>query len=197
MSTNLLVLIVVVAVLVIGIISIYNGLVKRKVATQDAASNIIVILKQRADLLPNLVETVKGYAKHEQTTFSDVTAARASINTMASQGSSVDPSELAKNANFFSNSLARLLAVSENYPDLKANQNFLRLQETIEHTENSLVQARRFFNGTVREYETKRQVFPANIIANVANFKTIEFYDDEAAKESAKGLDSSDIKVSF
>ncbi|MDR2082733.1 MAG: LemA family protein [Candidatus Ancillula trichonymphae] len=194
---NALIVVTVVVVLVVAVIGIYNGLIKCRVATQDAASNIIVILKQRADLLPNLVETVKGYAKHEQTTLSDVTTARAQINAMASQGSSVDSSELAKNANFFSNSLARLLAVSESYPDLKANQNFLKLQETTEHTENSLVQARRFFNGTVREYETKRQVFPSNIIADIANFKPIEFYDDENAKESAKGLDSSDVKVSF
>jgi LemA protein len=186
-----------VAVVILAVIFTYNGLVKRRIATSDAASNIIVILKQRADLLPNIVEAVKGYAKHEQTTLTNITTARASINSMASQGNKVDPSELAKNANFFSNSLARLLAVSENYPDLKANQNFLHLQETIEHTENSLVQARRFFNGTVREYETKRQVFPSNIIASVANFKPIDFYNDEKAEESAKGLDSSDIRVSF
>jgi LemA protein len=140
---------------------------------------------------------VKGYAAHESGVFDDVAKARSNVDSLAEAGKKVDPAQLNEVANNFTGALSRLMAVAENYPELKANQNFSQLQDTIEHTENSLEQARRYFNGVVREYNTKRQVFPNVIFAGLFGFKEIDFFGDEKADEMAKGLGTTDVKVEF
>ncbi len=169
---------IVILALLFGVV-IYNSLVKSKVRVDEAWSDITVQLKRRYDLIPNLVNTVKGYATHEKTVFENVTAARA--NAMNAQG----PKEQAKAENAFSETLKSLFAVSENYPDLKANVNFLELQRELSDTENKLQAARRFYNGTVLELNTAVESFPSNIIANMFKFVKSEFFalDEEAAKK--------------
>jgi len=167
------------ALLVIIIVAIYNGLVKAKIRTDEAWSDITVQLKRRGDLIPNLVSTVKGYAKHEKEVFENVTKARTAV--MNAQG----PAETAKADNMFEDALKSLFAVAENYPDLKANENFKHLQEELVDTEDKIQAARRFYNGSVRDLNTKIQVFPTNMIAGMLGFKQREFFEVDEA-EAAK-----------
>jgi LemA protein len=168
-------------VVVIGafIWSTYNGLVTLKVRVDEAWSDITVQLKRRLDLIPNLVNTVKGYAAHESGVFEKVTEARA--NALNAQG----VKETAAAENQFEGALKSLFAVSEAYPDLKANQNFMELQQELVDTEDKIQAARRFYNGGVRDLNTKIQIFPNNIFAKMLGFTQRDFYEveDQAAVE--------------
>lgn len=176
--TVLFIIIAVVVILGIVLAAMYNGLVRLNVRADEAWSDITVQLKRRADLIPNLVQTVKGYASHEKTVFEDVTAARAATVNAAGQG----PAEAAKAENQFQTAMKSIFAVAEAYPDLKANQNFLDLQAQLTDTEDKIQASRRFYNGVVRDFNTKRKVFPTSIFAGMLGFnKDKEFFDvDEA-----------------
>jgi LemA protein len=151
----------------------YNGLVKLKIRVDEAWSDITVQLKRRLDLIPNLVNSVKGYAKHESDVFEKVTEARA--NALNAQG----VKETAAAENQFEGALKSLFAVAESYPDLKANENFIQLQQELVDTEDKIQASRRFYNGGVRDLNTKIQVFPNNIFAGMLGFKQREFFEVE------------------
>lgn len=159
----------------------YNGLVKLKVRVEEAWSDITVQLKRRADLIPNLIETVKGYAAHEKEVFQRVTEARSAVMDATQKG----PAETAKAENMFESALKSLFAVAEAYPDLKANENFLQLQNELVDTEDKIQAARRFYNSGVRDLNTKIEMFPSNIVAGIFNFAKREFFevDDMASVE--------------
>jgi LemA protein len=163
----------------------YNSLVTLKVRVDEAWSDITVQLKRRLDLIPNLVETVKGYAKHESSVFEDVTEARA--NALNAQG----VKETAAAENQFEGALKSLFAVAEAYPDLKASQNFIELQQELVDTEDKIQASRRFYNGGVRDLNTKIQKFPSNLIAGMFGFKNREFYqlDDAEQKQAEQPVD--------
>ena len=167
------------AVLLIGA---YNGLVRRRNRTEEAWSDIEVQMKRRYDLIPNVVETVKGYAAHEKNVLESVTNAR----TSAMGATNAQEKLQAENA--LSSTLKTLFAVAENYPELKANANFLDLQRELADTENKLQSARRFYNSMVRDYNTMIQTFPSALIANAFNFMKKDFFglEDEAAREPVK-----------
>jgi LemA protein len=159
----------------------YNSLVTLKIRVDEAWSDITVQLKRRLDLIPNLVETVKGYAKHESGVFEKVTEARA--NALNAQGVKAT----ADAENQFEGALKSLFAVAEAYPDLKASQNFIELQQELVDTEDKIQASRRFYNGGVRDLNTKIQKFPSNIIAGMFGFKNREFYQlDEAEQKQAE-----------
>jgi LemA protein len=180
MTTITWVILIVIAVLAFAIIGMYNSLIRLKNRVSEAWADIDVQLKRRHDLIPNLVETVKGYAAHEQGTFEKVTAARTAA--MAAHESGDTKSQVAAE-NALSSTLKTIFALSENYPDLKANTNFLELQRELSDTENKIQAARRFYNGNVRDFNTKLQVFPTNIMAGMLNFKSFEYFEIEDAKE--------------
>ncbi len=159
----------------------YNRLVRLRFRANEAISDIDVQLKRRYDLIPNLVETVKGYAGHEKSVLENVTKARAAV----AQGG--DPLERAEKENILSSTLKTLFAVAENYPDLKANANFLELQRELSDTENKIQASRRFYNTTVRDLNTKIQTFPTKVIAGMLGFKEMKFFEaGEAEKEAPK-----------
>ena len=168
----------VIVVLVIWIISIYNGLVAMRQRVNQAFSDIDVQTKQRHDLIPNLVETVKGYASHERGTLEAVVQARNAAIT--AQGGGVAAQAAAENA--LTGALRQLFALSEAYPDLKANQNFMQLQAELSDIENKIAAARRFFNNAVQEYNTGIEQFPAALIAGPLGFQRREFFDVAEAR---------------
>ncbi len=170
-----------VAVVLLFVWITYNGLVKLKIRVDEAWSDITVQLKRRADLIPNLVESVKGYAKHESGVFEAVTEARTAI--MSAAGKS--PKETAAAENQFEGALKSLFAVAENYPQLRATENYQQLQQELVDTEDKVQAARRFYNGGVRDLNTKIQVFPNNIFARMLGFSQREFFevDDMASVE--------------
>ncbi|HEX5587679.1 MAG TPA: LemA family protein [Acidimicrobiia bacterium] len=172
--TVVVIVIVVLVVLLVGwAILSYNGLVSKRNRVDNAWSQIDVQLKRRHDLIPNLVETVKGYASHERQTLEAVTQARA--NAINAQG----PADQAQAENVLSGALKSLFAVSEAYPDLKANQNFLNLQEEVTSTEDRIAYSRQFYNDSVLTFNTKIQQFPSVILANMFNFTARDFFDAE------------------
>ena len=160
-------------------IATYNGLVRRRNQVKNAWAQIDVQLKRRYDLIPNLMETVKGYMKHERETLEAVTNAR----NLAQQMSSAGAGERGKAEGELSSALARLLVVVENYPDLKANQNFLALQEELTSTENKISFSRQYYNDSVLRYNNQTQMFPSNIIASMTGFKASEFFEVTLAAE--------------
>jgi LemA protein len=176
---------IVIAIVIIAIF-LYNSLIRSRNRVDEAWSDIDVQLKRRYDLIPNLVETVKGYAAHESGVFEKVTAAR----TQAMNASSLN--EKLKDENMLSGALKSLFAVAEAYPDLKANQNFMQLQSDLTDTEDKIQAARRFYNGTVRDFNTKIQVFPTSLFASMLNFKTREFFGIDE-----KGPEGQPVKVQF
>lgn len=186
---SLILLGLIVMIIVVGV-GIYNTLVKMRVRVDEAWSDIDVQLKRRYDLIPNLVETVKGYAKHESQTLQDVMEARSkatSITVDASHATAADMAALAGAQQGLSGALGKLFAVAENYPDLKANQNFLQLQNDLTDTEDKIQAARRFYNGTVRDYNTKVETVPSNIVANIFSFVKREFFEiADNEKENVK-----------
>ena len=169
-------IIVVLAVVAAWLIFVFNSLIRLKNRTQEAFSDIDVQLKRRHDLIPNLIETVKGYAKHEQGLFENVTKAR----TKAINASGAE--EKGKAENMLSQTLKSIFAVAENYPDLKASQNFLKLQDELSDTENKIQAARRFYNGNVRDFNTKMEVFPNNLVGGMLGFKNFEFFQAESGE---------------
>jgi LemA protein len=178
---GLIILIVVVVVLIGGAVLGFNGLVRRRNRTQEAWSQIDVELKRRHDLIPNLVETVKGYAAHEQGTFEAVTAARAGA---VSAGSTGDPSKVAPAENLLTQSLRSLFAVAENYPQLRAVESFLQLQEQLTATEDKLEFARRYYNTSARDYNVALQSFPRNLLAGTLGFHPVGFFQTDEAERA-------------
>jgi LemA protein len=177
------IILVVLAVLIVAVIAIYNSLVRANVRTDEAWSDITVQLKRRLDLIPNLVETVKGYASHEKEVFENVTKARA--NTLNAQG----VADTAKAENQFEQALKSLFAVSENYPQLRATENFQQLQAELVDTEDKIQAARRFYNGAARDLNIKIKVFPTNIFAGMLGFKPREFYETEDLATAQQPVD--------
>lgn len=173
--TPLIIAIIVAAVLILAIITMYNTLVKMKIRVEEAWSDITVQLKRRYDLIPNLVNTVKGYAKHEKEVFENVTNARA--NAMNAQGKGVQATAQAENQ--FEQALKSLFAVAENYPQLRATENFQQLQAELTDTEDKIMASRRFYNGSARDLNIKIDTFPSNIIAKMFGFKKREFFEVE------------------
>lgn len=161
------------------IAAMYNSLVRTNTRVDEAWSDITVQLKRRADLIPNLVETVKGYASHEKETFQKVTDARTAM--MNAQG----PVEAAKADNMFQAALKSIFAVAEAYPELKANENFKALQDELVDTEDKIQASRRFYNGSVRDLNIKVKVFPTNIFAGMLGFKVREFFELEEDQATA------------
>ncbi len=184
MQTTFILVGVLVAI-VLWLIGIYNSLIRLKNRVDEAWSDIDVQLKRRYDLIPNLVETVKGYATHEKELFTKVTEAR----SKAMQAGSLK--DKAEAENMLSDTLKSLFAVAENYPQLRASENFAKLQDELSDTENKIQAARRFYNGMVRDFNTKIQVFPNNIIAGTLGFKSREFFEVAEAKER------DNVKVQF
>ena len=176
MSIILIILIVIILIILASIVLHYNGLVTARNKVKNAWAQIDVQLNRRADLIPNLVETVKGYAGHEKTVFEDVTAARAGL--MNANG----VKEINEANNQLSETLKTLFAVAENYPELKANENFKELQAQLSQTEDKIAYSRQFYNDTVLMYNNKCQTFPSNIIASLFGFKEADFF--EAAGEA-------------
>lgn len=177
-------LIIIIAVLGLFIWWLYNSIVVAKIRINEALSQIDVQLKRRTDLIPNLVQTVKGYAKHEKELFEKVSKERANLVSAHS------PGEKAEANNQLSRTLKSIFAVAEAYPELKASQNFLELQEELSDTENKIAYARQFYNSNVLDYNSKLQVFPNVLIARLFNFKEAEFF---AATEEEKKA----VKVEF
>ena len=174
---------IIILIVVVGwLLSAYNSLVRRRNQVKEAWSDIDVQLKRRYDLIPNLVETVKGYARHEREAFENVTAARS-----AAMGAKA-PADKAQAENMLTSSLKTLFAVAEAYPDLKANANFLDLQRELSDTENKIQAARRFYNTNVRDYNTAVQTVPTNVIAGAFGFTPEEYFEleEEAAKNAPK-----------
>lgn len=178
-----------VALVLIWLWATYNGLIKAKLRSDEALSDITVQMKRRIDLIPNIVESVKGYAKHEKGVFTEVTKAR----TEAMKAPAGDLAAQAKSDDMLSGALKSLFAVSENYPELKANTNFLQLQQELVDTEDKIQASRRFYNGNVRDFNIKLQVFPTNMIANMLGFKPYTFFD-VAANEKAATEKPVDVK---
>jgi LemA protein len=178
--------VVIIIVVIVGIIAliglvlvgIYNGLIRSRVRTREAWSGIDVQLKRRANLIPNLVETVRGYAAHERQTFENVTRARAMLEQAGTAA------EAAQANNFLTQTLRSLFAVAENYPELKANQNFLDLQNELSDIEEKIAYARQFYNRNVSAYNTSIQTVPNVVVANMFGFKRFEFFEaEEEARE--------------
>ena len=176
MNLLLIILIVLIIIILVAIVGIYNGLVTARNKVKNAWAQIDVQLNRRADLIPNLVETVKGYAAHESSVFEDVTAARAGL--MNANG----VKEISDANNQLSSTLKTLFAVAENYPELKANENFKDLQAQLAQTEDKIAYSRQFYNDTVLMYNNKCQTFPSNIFAGMFGFKEADFF--EAAGEA-------------
>jgi LemA protein len=170
------VLIGVVVAIVFWLVMTYNRLVAGRNQVDEAWSDIDVQLKRRYDLIPNLIETVKGYAAHEKDVFTQVTEARASAMRNEASG---DPKAMAQSENMLAGALKSLFAVSENYPELKADQNFAKLQDELSDTENKIQASRRFYNGNVRDFNTNVQQFPTNLIAGMFKFMKREFFEIE------------------
>jgi len=180
----ILIVVVVAVVAIVWAVLMYNGLVQARLRTKEAWSGIDVQLKRRASLIPNLVETVKGYAAHEKETFENVTAARARLQQAGT------PAQAAEANNMLTQTLRSLFAVAEAYPDLKANQNFLELQRELSDIEEKIAYARQFYNTNTLAYNTKTQTFPSTIFAGMFGFQPAEFFE---AEEAARA----DVKVSF
>lgn len=175
---------IVLALLLLFLWFVYNSLVTAKMRISEALSQIDVQLKRRTDLIPNLIETVKGYAKHEKELLENVTKARADLMSAGTA------KEKAEANNILSDSLKSLFAVAENYPNLKANENFLQLQQELSDTENKIAYSRQFYNSNVLDYNTKLKLFPQNLVAGAFNFKEAEFF--QASEEDKKP-----VKVKF
>jgi LemA protein len=184
-ETILLIVVIVIAfVLVAWIVGMYNALARARIRVKEAWSGIDVQLKRRSSLIPNLVETVKGYAAHERETLENVTRARAMLDRAQT------PGQAAQADNILTGALRSLFAVAEAYPDLKANENFLHLQRELTDTEDKIAYARQFYNSNVRVYNEKIVTVPSSVIAGMFNFEPAEFYEaEDAARE--------DVRVSF
>ena len=173
-----MIILIIVVVVIVAVALMYNGLIRLKNRVDEAWSDIDVQLKRRHDLIPNLVNTVKGYAAHEKEVFEKVTEARTAAMSAG------NPADKEKAENVLSGTLKSLFAVAEAYPDLKANQNFLELQRELTDTEDKIMAARRFYNGNVRDFNTKIEVFPTNIIAGMLHFTKRDFFQAEEGEKA-------------
>jgi len=178
------IIVIAVVILVLYVWSLYNSLITGKVRIKEALSEIDVQLKRRVDLIPNLVQTVKGYTKHEKSVFENVTKARSMLMKAGSL------SDKAKGDNMLTDALKSLFAVAEAYPNLRASENFKELQEELSDTENKIAYSRQFYNTTVRDFNTTLLNFPGSIVGNMLGFKPEEFFEAEEA-------DKKPVKVSF
>ncbi len=171
-------------VVLVGLVmaGMYNGLIRARVRTREAWSGIDVQLKRRANLIPNLVETVKGYAAHERETFENVTRARAMLQQAGTAAKAAEAN------NFLTQTLRSLFAVSERYPDLKANQNFMKLQQELSDVEEKIAYARQFYNRNVMSYNTRIQTFPNVVMANMFGFERFEFFEAEEGAREVPGV---------
>ena len=183
-----LIVIIVLALVVLWIIFLYNGLIRLRNRTKEAWSDIDVQLKRRHDLIPNLIESVKGYMKHERELLENITAARAGAMAAQSAGNTA---ELAKQEGVLGNLLGGLRVAMEAYPDLKANTNMGQLMDELSDTENKIQASRRFYNGMVRDFNTKMETFPNNVIAGMLKFEKFSFFEIEDAAERQN------VKVQF
>jgi LemA protein len=180
MTMTLWIVIGAIAVVAVYAIAAYNGFVTHTQRTKEAWADIDVQLKRRYDLIPNLIETVKGYASHEREALQAVTDARAKATQTNVDPSNITPEQITAMAgaeSALTGALGGLLAIAEAYPDLKANTNFAQLQTELSDTENKIQAARRFYNGNVRDLAIKLQSFPSNVIGNMFNFKEMEFFE--------------------
>lgn len=168
--------IIILIILGLLFVIIYNDLIKQRNRVENAWAQIDVQLKRRYDLIPNLVETVKGYAKHEKTLLEDITKARAAVMSANSI------SETAEASNYLSSTLKSLFAVAENYPELKANQNFMQLQKDLMETENKIAYSRQFYNDTVMKYNISIQTIPKNIVASLMGFTKKDLFETQQAE---------------
>ncbi|MBI4080352.1 MAG: LemA family protein [Candidatus Levybacteria bacterium] len=184
MSTPLIILLVVIGIVIIYVISVYNSLASLRVRIKEAFSGIDIQLKRRVDLIPNLLETVKGYAKHEKEVFENVTKARSALMKADT------PAQKAESDNMLTGALKSLFAVAEAYPQLRANENFKALQDELADTENKIAYSRQFYNGNVRDFNTTLQTFPSGMIGSMFGFKQEEFF--QAEEEERKP-----VKVTF
>ena len=185
---TLLIVLVVAAAIAIYCVKVYNGLVAEQQGVEAAWSNVETQYQRRAGLIPNLVSTVKGYATHEQQTLEDVVAARAAATSITLDGSNMTPAqfeEYVEAQNKVTSALGRLIAVAENYPDLKANQNFMELQAQLEGTENRISVERRNFNEVAREYNTSIRTFPKTLIAGMCGFDKRPYFEAEEGANKA------------
>ncbi|MBI5134837.1 LemA family protein [Candidatus Uhrbacteria bacterium] len=182
----------IIVLILIGVwmVGMYNGLVRARMQVKEAWSDIDVQLKRRYDLIPNLVETVKGYAAHEKETLERVIQARNSAMQVHDKKGAT-PEDMAQSENMLTGALKSIFALSEAYPDLKANTNFLKLQDELSDTENKIQAARRFYNGNVRDYNTAIQTFPTNTMAGMFGFSEEKFFEIEDAKQREN------VKVKF
>ncbi len=183
------IILVALGVVVLWVVLSYNGFIRLITRAEEAFADIDVQLKRRYDLIPNLIETVKGYASHEAGVFEAVTRARVSAMSAESSG---NPAEIAKSENMLTGALKSLFAVAENYPTLKANENFLELQRELSDTENKIQASRRFYNSNVQALNIKTKTFPSNIIANIFGFKSKDFFDLSGSPEEREN-----VKVKF
>ncbi|MEK7638703.1 MAG: LemA family protein [Patescibacteria group bacterium] len=189
------ILYVIIGALVVYVVFTYNTFIKLIQRAKEAWADIDVQLKRRYDLIPNLIETVKGYAAHERETLDNVTQARAKATQIHVDAGKVTAEQVAAMAGAeaaLTGALGRLLAIAENYPDLKANTNFLELQRELSDTENKIQAARRFYNGNVRDLNIALQSFPSNLIGNAFNFKSTQFFE-----LPENGVEREPVKVSF
>lgn len=166
-----LIIVVVIVVLILWGIALYNGLVRSRMQTKESWSQIDVQLKRRNDLIPNLIETVRGYAAYEEKTFAKITELRQQV------ADSKTPAEAMRASNALTNQLSNLIAVAENYPDLKANNSFIKLQDELTNTENKIAYSRQLFNTTTANYNVKLETFPSNLIAGMFGFKPSQFLE--------------------
>lgn len=180
---SFIITIAVVAVLALFIISVYNGLVKERMQTQEAWSQIDVQLKRRNDLLPNLIETVKGYGKYEQATLEKVTQLRSQVASAAS------PAEAMQASDALTRQISGIFAVAESYPDLKANTNYLKLQEELTNTENKIAYSRQLYNSVTSNYNVKLETFPTNLIAGIFGFKAADFLTTPEEEKAVPKVD--------
>ena len=181
----------VLALIVIFVIVSYNGLVKNRMQTKEAWSQIDVQLKRRNDLLPNLIETVKGYAKYEGSTLEKVTELRRQVAAATS------PAEAMKASDALTRQISGIFAVAENYPDLKASANFIKLQEELTNTENKISYSRQLYNSVVSNYNVKLESFPSNIIAGLFGFKAADFLQTPEEEKAVPKVDFSGLGLSL
>lgn len=187
-KTGLIILVVVLVIIIISMVGVYNGLVTKQENVNTAWSNVETQYQRRADLILNLVNTVKGYATHEQQTFTEVTNARARATQMTVDPANMTPEALAEYNQAqgeLGSAIGRLLMIQENYPELKANQNFLELQSQLEGTENRINVARRDFNEAARDYNTTIRRFPRNIVASLFGFDAKPYFEASEGAERA------------
>ncbi|SRR5579885_743259 len=177
--TAVWIVVAIIAVIALWAVFTFNGLVRRRNVTQEAWSGIEAQLKRRADLIPNLVESVKGYASHEQSTFEEITKLRSQSQSQA------DPAQRAQTEQAITAAIGKIMAVAENYPQLRATENFQMLQKDLADIEDQIQLARRYYNGAVRDFNVMIQQFPSNLIANMGGFKPAQFFEIENAADRA------------